>query len=26
MPDWQGLGDMLRPELLKRFKPAFWGG
>ena len=25
MPDWQGLGDMLRPELLKRFKPAFLG-
>jgi type VI secretion system protein VasG len=25
MPDWQSLGEMLRPELLKRFKPAFLG-
>lgn len=25
MPDWQGLAEMLRPELLKRFKPAFLG-
>jgi len=25
MPDWQGLSEMLRPELLKRFKPAFLG-
>ncbi len=25
MPDWQGLTEMLRPELLKRFKPAFLG-
>jgi type VI secretion system protein VasG len=24
-PDWQGLTEMLRPELLKRFKPAFLG-
>jgi len=25
MPDWQGLSEKLRPELLKRFKPAFLG-
>jgi type VI secretion system protein VasG len=25
MPEWQGLTAMLRPELLKRFKPAFLG-
>jgi len=25
MPTWQGLTEMLRPELLKRFKPAFLG-
>ena len=25
MPDWQRLTEMLRPELLKRFKPAFLG-
>ena len=25
MPDWQSLTEMLRPELLKRFKPAFLG-
>ncbi len=25
VPDWQGLAEMLRPELLKRFKPAFLG-
>ena len=25
MPDWQGLTEMLRPDLLKRFKPAFLG-
>ncbi len=25
MPDWQGLTEMIRPELLKRFKPAFLG-
>ncbi|HDH00965.1 MAG TPA: type VI secretion system ATPase TssH, partial [Nitrospirae bacterium] len=25
MPDWQGLSEMVRPELLKRFKPAFLG-
>ncbi len=25
MPGWQGLTEMLRPELLKRFKPAFLG-
>jgi len=25
MPDWQALTEMLRPELLKRFKPAFLG-
>jgi type VI secretion system protein VasG len=25
MPDWQGLNDMLRPELIKHFKPAFIG-
>ncbi len=25
MPDWQGLSDMIRPELLKHFKPAFLG-
>lgn len=25
MPDWQTLSEMLRPELLKRFKPAFLG-
>ncbi len=24
-PDWQGLTEMIRPELLKRFKPAFLG-
>jgi type VI secretion system protein VasG len=24
-PDWQALTEMLRPELLKRFKPAFLG-
>jgi type VI secretion system protein VasG len=24
-PDWQRLTEMLRPELLKRFKPAFLG-
>jgi len=24
-PDWQGLNDMLRPELVKHFKPAFIG-
>ena len=24
-PDWQGLSDMIRPELLKKFKPAFLG-
>jgi type VI secretion system protein VasG len=24
-PKWQGLTEMLRPELLKRFKPAFLG-
>lgn len=25
MPDWQGLNEMLRPVLLKHFKPAFLG-
>jgi type VI secretion system protein VasG len=25
MPDWQGLSELLRPELLKQFKPAFLG-
>jgi type VI secretion system protein VasG len=25
MPEWQALSEMLRPELLKRFKPAFLG-
>jgi len=25
MPDWKGLTDMLRPELVKHFKPAFIG-
>lgn len=25
MPDWQGLTEMIRPELLKHFKPAFLG-
>jgi len=25
MPAWQALTEMLRPELLKRFKPAFLG-
>jgi type VI secretion system protein VasG len=25
MPDWQSLTGMLRPELLKHFKPAFLG-
>lgn len=25
MPDWQSLSGMLRPELLKHFKPAFLG-
>ncbi len=25
MPDWQGLSEMVRPELLKQFKPAFLG-
>jgi type VI secretion system protein VasG len=25
MPDWPRLTEMLRPELLKRFKPAFLG-
>ncbi|MFZ4858653.1 MAG: type VI secretion system ATPase TssH [Desulfuromonadaceae bacterium] len=25
MPSWQGLSEMLRPELLKKFKPAFLG-
>ena len=25
MPDWQGLSEMVRPELLKHFKPAFLG-
>jgi type VI secretion system protein VasG len=25
MPDWQQLTEMLRPELLQRFKPAFLG-
>ncbi len=25
MPDWQGLSGVLRPELLKHFKPAFLG-
>ncbi|MBE7446427.1 MAG: type VI secretion system ATPase TssH [Planctomycetia bacterium] len=25
MPDWKGLTEMIRPELLKRFKPAFLG-
>lgn len=25
MPDAEGLGDILRPELLKHFKPAFLG-
>ncbi|HME42132.1 MAG TPA: type VI secretion system ATPase TssH [Syntrophorhabdales bacterium] len=25
MPDWQALTEMLRPHLLKRFKPAFLG-
>jgi len=25
MPDWQSLTEMLRPELLKHFKPAFLG-
>jgi type VI secretion system protein VasG len=25
MPEWQALTEMLRPELLKRFKPAFLG-
>jgi type VI secretion system protein VasG len=25
MPDWQALTEMLRPELLKHFKPAFLG-
>jgi type VI secretion system protein VasG len=24
-PDWKGLTDMLRPELVKHFKPAFIG-
>ena len=25
MPDWQGLSELLRPALLKHFKPAFLG-
>ncbi|GAM09407.1 protein ClpV1 [Geobacter sp. OR-1] len=25
LPDWQSLAEKLRPELLKRFKPAFLG-
>ena len=25
MPEWQALNEMIRPELLKRFKPAFLG-
>jgi type VI secretion system protein VasG len=25
MPDWQGLNEMVRPVLLKHFKPAFLG-
>lgn len=25
MPDWQALNEMIRPELLKHFKPAFLG-
>jgi type VI secretion system protein VasG len=25
MPNWQGLSEMVRPELLKHFKPAFLG-
>ncbi len=25
MPDWKALNDMIRPELLKHFKPAFLG-
>jgi len=25
MPDWKGLTEMLRPELVKHFKPAFIG-
>jgi type VI secretion system protein VasG len=25
MPEWQALTEMLRPELLKHFKPAFLG-
>jgi len=25
MPDWQSMTEMIRPELLKRFKPAFLG-
>jgi type VI secretion system protein VasG len=25
MPDWSGLNEMLRPELVKHFKPAFLG-
>ncbi len=25
MPDWQGLSEMVRPELVKHFKPAFMG-
>ncbi len=25
MPDWQSLAEILRPELLKHFKPAFLG-
>jgi len=25
LPDWQALTERLRPELLKRFKPAFLG-
>ena len=25
MPDWEPLADMIRPELLKQFKPAFLG-
>lgn len=25
MPDWQSLTEMLRPDLLKHFKPAFLG-
>jgi type VI secretion system protein VasG len=25
MPDWKGLSEMVRPDLVKHFKPAFMG-